>query len=971
MSFPKILANGFIESSLGVYKSGSEFKAVSQFKMYVRETKWSTFLERVTDGSSLKTQGSGFAKYESLEKLRVNLKSCITIGYKVQCEQLVTGGQKVLSWQFTVVHNDVLYEFIVMNIGKELNLYDAIGHILDHIGIKSVDERSTQSYEVCTGWNNGRPKKKKYYLLKDAIENSKYAYCDGEFRESMLISELPDRNLSSSDRGWKMFRICQDFSKVKVHDVTLVCYDGSCDLAMLKFRTQEPNPFKHCMNAQGGISTKGSISCYARSYKQFTNKHVYPINISIRDVICHTTDDKKNLKDLAQVVGLESRVTGEEHYLLADNLLQKNFVGYAEMVSEECLIILMYFSSLYGINVSAPVTITSGATKVMHAGLMEYFGCNNVAEFDRVYRGIHKVRKNMANEKSSTGWLGVDSLVPISDKAKQVQDLAASSFHGGYNGCSEVGYFPWETYDYDLKNAYPTAMCLVPDIDWENPIYQHIYNKELTLEMWEECPVRHFVGYIRFKFPDSVKFPCIPVVCDGVPVYPLNSEGMDGVYTAGPYIYLALKLGAKVYCERGFFLNTRFTSLSEESHSLSHMVKQLVSDRAEAKAEFGKGSAEELILKMMVCSGYGKVAQNVMPKSSWDAHRETMQELGCSAITNPVSATMITAVVQAVLLAVQNQVSELGYMTCSVTTDGFITDCPYDVLNSLDLFGFKEYMEKGRLYLTDEKDSSIWELKHTQDDCLNFTTRGNISLYFKMENGGWMYEVGGKEYPGVCAHNGVKSGYEPDSYLDRMWLMEQVLGRTGKVKYLVERWTSFRDLVHGKPPQMHESTVNARMDFDMKRKPDRSSFKTDRVELDGIEYEIAHFDTVPFETVEEFRLYRAKKELTTVLRTEEEWKLFWLKIDVGESGCHAKIHNPKWSKLMSCIMGYRAGLWEIPGLDRCTTLKEKLEWINQHNDSGKKFTESNWKDCRKPNRWSSMLPRELIQDKLKELVDAN
>ena len=32
---------------------------------------------------------------------------------------------------------------------------------------------------------------------------------------------------------------------------------------------------------------------------------------------------------------------------------------------------------------------------------------------------------------------------------------------------------------------------------------------------------------------------------------------MDGVYVAGP-LWFALKLGAHVYCDRGYFLNIRY-----------------------------------------------------------------------------------------------------------------------------------------------------------------------------------------------------------------------------------------------------------------------------------------------------------------------------------------------------------------------------------------------------------------------------
>ena len=342
-----------------------------------------------------------------------------------------------------------------------------------------------------------------------------------------------------------------------------------------------------------------------------------------------------------------------------------------------------------------------------------------------------------------------------------------------------------------------------------------------------------------------------------------------------------------------------------------------------------------------------------------------MEDLGCSAITNPVSAMMITSIVQVELIAAQNQIQELGYMSCSVTTDGFISNCPEDILKSLDLYGLRRFMEASRLFLTDGADSELWEIKHVQDDLLNFTTRGNVSLHDKAKNPMLWKD---KEYPGVCAHNSTKSGFESDSYEDRHWLMTQVLSRTSTVNYTEQQWTSFKEYVQGKEYGIKPVTRHIRMDFDLKRKPIRMSFKTDRVVIDGVAYEIVHFDTEPYEDIKEFRLYRKKKELTVCLRTESDWDIFWQKLSLQNS--KAQIHvDMEWSILNSCIMGYRAGRWDIPALNG-KDVDEKCEWINAHNTSKKKFKPSNWKNARRPERQANMLPIELIQDKLNELINA-
>ncbi len=197
--------------------------------------------------------------------------------------------------------------------------------------------------------------------------------------------------------------------------------------------------------------------------------------------------------------------------------------------------------------------------------------------------------------------------------------------------------------------------------------------------------------------------------------------------------------------------------------------------------------------------------------------------------------------------------------------------------------------------------------------------------------------------------------------------MTQVLNRTGAIDYTDDEWTTFKELVQGKPFVVKPVTRHIRMDFDMKRKPIRQSFFTDKVVVEGVDYEIAHFDTEPFKTIEEFRLYRNKKKLTDVLRTESDWDIFWMKLDLNTTG--AQPRDLDWAIFNSCIMGYRAGRWDIPGLMN-KTIEMKCEWINAHNSSSKRFKPSDWKNARRPERQANMLPYEMIRNKLQELQNS-
>ena len=94
----------------------------------------------------------------------------------------------------------------------------------------------------------------------------------------------------------------------------------------------------------------------------------------------------------------------------------------------------------------------------MKDSMMSYLGCANTDEFDRKYRGLEKIGHGLVKRPNKPGYVESSSLEPISDKANTIQYYASQAYHGGYNGSSDIGYFFQTTFDYDLKNAYPTWM---------------------------------------------------------------------------------------------------------------------------------------------------------------------------------------------------------------------------------------------------------------------------------------------------------------------------------------------------------------------------------------------------------------------------------------------------------------------------------------------------------------------------------
>ena len=393
--------------------------------------------------------------------------------------------------------------------------------------------------------------------------------------------------------------------------------------------------------------------------------------------------------------------------------------------------------------------------------------------FRRKFQGLKTRNVELDVDDGSLEYYARRGLEPVDGDARVSHALWADSFAGGYNTCPSPGVHAYSTYDWDLQSAYPTAMGCIFDPDYSDGgvIDKHIDKRELSLDDFPLGPLTPFVGHISWVFSSDVVAPCLPVRRGNSLIFPTTSfgcgfdesEGMslrldedglapdgddlggrdytrerlhdiaahvsgevDGVFhgatCAGPEVWLALKLGARVFCQTGITLKLLAREVDGEvvySRSLRPALRQMVVDRAAAKKIYGKRSLQELTLKVATNSCYGKLAQDVVDQAGWNAYREEMENIGGSAVTSPYHASMVTSLVRASLLAVSNQTEIL-----SATTDGVIT--ADDDLERYDLFGLADILRESRHALAD--DDAIWEIKHRQSDLVNLSTRANVSL---------------------------------------------------------------------------------------------------------------------------------------------------------------------------------------------------------------------------------------------------
>lgn len=907
---------------------------------------------------------SQIGEFKTVQNLRSENDSLL-IGFDAEW---VGEPRRIISWQFSLVFKSELREYIFLRLDDGLTLDFALGCIFDDFGLTAFDVAKYTRWMACIGFNSaGKSLWQAFDERSELFENYERIYPlvpnDAGLLEpaSFTLDVARDEHgydlyAKRGDREWRWGKPYTEFPRT--FDVTLVCHAGKVDLSTLSYKNEYDNVMKRVSEIQGGAISMRSMKREIRSLKQahVSNPAVYPIYLNFRDTMGQAPSGGKSLEVLGKTLGIpkiSSDLIDKSDML---SVLLKYPDLFFEYASRDATVTVLYASSIYGYNKEMAVTLTSASSKVAKMKMMEYLGCKNNKEFNAKYRGLEPVSHGLEKNVNDPGFIEDKNLEPMTEEIRDILNYASFAYHGGLNQSIEIGWYKGLTNDFDLQNAYPTAMTLVPDIDWNDPCVHPVEREEMGLKHFKTGvggynPMTPFFGRITFRFPDNVKYPCIPVNVGGRLICPRSSDGYDVVYAAGPEVYLALKLGAYVKCERGFLLNPLLRTDGTPSYSLSVVLQGLVSDRKTAKELFGNKSLEQEILKILVNSIYGKNAQNVVNKTRWNSYKQMMEAMGDSAITNPVSASLTTSYVRALLFATMNEAHEKGYKVYSVTTDGFIADIPnVDTLENFDLYGFVPLTRNARLFLTSGDSDRIWEIKHSQEELLNLTTRGNMA----------------PTLGGVCAHNSTKSGYPSGSLEDRAWFIRSCLGRVAGVVYEDKVWTTFKDLSKGANFSVKDVERCVTMDFDMKRKPIRDSFRTVMVEFEGVSYEIANFDTEPFESVAEAKLYHSKRKLCAVLRTMDDWKIFWDKLECNANGKHIlKNGGIEWAKLVSCVMGYRMGVYDIPEMDKRKSVQDKCDWLNSLKLSDREFKKDDWKNARKPERQANMLSRAEIDGFLK------
>lgn len=737
--------------------------------------------------------------------------------------------------------------------------------------------------------------------------------------------------------------------------LVLACHYGSADLTAFRCDGRVPDHLTRLTSAAGGLVTLLPF----RSQRQGDGhgKYWQPLSVSVRDTMAHAPAGQKSLAGLGRACGVPKLEVPDGWISDMTGYRAKHLEDFLEYGINDSVIVVEYLARLWGDGTVPPITLSGGAASAMVDAGSEYLEVTSSKDFRRKFAGLVVEDDGLeaVEEEDRLSYYAKRSRNPIDGAAAQLSAAFAHAYHGGLNSCPMPGYYPIPTVDIDAQNAYPTAMACVRDVDWEAGVIQEVIHERWLTVDDVPGPTTPLVAFVSFAFPIGTVHPCLPVVADKTLVYPRTSEGSAGTWVCGPELWLALQLGAEVFCQIGYRARELEGPDDGRSLVLRHSVKSLIDDRNAAKLLFGKGSIEEQTLKTAVNSVYGKTAQDVAEQRAWNAHQQEMDAVGGSSITSPYHAAMTTSLVRAQLLATMNQIHAGGRRVFSVTTDGFITDASCAEVNDFDLYGLADVLREARVALTG--DPVIWEAKHAQGDLVNFTTRGNVSM----------------SLDGVCAHNGLKApkGIEADSAEDREFLLRAVVTRDGKVPNPYTRFPSFQELSRKEDrkdflPSVINRSVS--MDYDLKRRPVLSSMQSEWVPLpDGSAHELATFTTEPWETVEDcLRAREIAREMarTGCLRTVADWRDWDVKFTHGKG---RRIVTPKRAVLMSLVMAHRQGVVSIPTLaDRSLTLAERLDWLAEWGLGT--VSRGDWDNARRPERASQMLPLDALDPYLERMV---
>lgn len=627
------------------------------------------------------------------------------------------------------------------------------------------------------------------------------------------------------------------FSYSESNDIWLVCHFGSVDYTTL-------DNFEYVMESSDSLR-KTIVSIEKPVFLKIWDKtgHSAVNKIFLRDTTL-LAPAGSSLEALGKVLGITKVDIPQEYsksrmdeFLVSD---PKEFLLYACIDPVVTLYWFMSVKSFLNIN-KVPVTIASHGANYVKKKVIKIKGWKS-RDFESRFLGRTKTVEEKGNGRAKSTQEWKNTLSPA-------MDAAAQSYYGGRNECFMYGIHKGPWYDYDLSGAYSIAMEMLKTPDYENLTIKTDLN-EIDLNCYVAVD-------IEFEFPSNTAFPCLPVRDPegrGL-VFPLTGR----TWASAPEIVLARKMGAKLKLATGGYYHVPML----EECPFGEAVKDMIENRERAKAEYGSKSVPDLLWKEMINSTYGKLGQGLRDKRAFSTRKKATQPTPFSPITQPFLASYITSFIRATATGSMEELRMAGYRIASVTTDGFLSDAPPEVVFNLSAYGFGDIYREKRLYVAGKDD--MFEIKHRAEHVVIFTTRGCFGV-----GEIWDKDKDGKdklwELPQAKAgyyFKGLEGDFkskEDKHNRETEYLAALFLSRDGKVSYTKTILPSLRDYLLNKKELAHDETKEIKWEFDFKRKPDVNSAHEEALLLSGKYYTHLSFETIPWESHEEFNEVRSYRD---------------------------------------------------------------------------------------------------------------
>jgi DNA polymerase type B, organellar and viral len=398
-------------------------------------------------------------------------------------------------------------------------------------------------------------------------------------------------------------------------------------------------------------------------------------------------------------------------------------------------------------------------------------------------------------------------------------DFVTSCFHGGraeqmWFGPSDADEFA----DYDLAAAYPTAMAMLAEPMWDSI--------RPTTDLADLRLGKFSFACVDFEFPDDVRYPVLPVRTENGLIHPLKGRS----YCCSPEIEVALELGASIKICHAVTIDTT------DELPFFHFIKRTIRLRHDATEPI-----EQALWKEVTNSCYGKTAQGLRRKRTFNLKTLSNKPVPESSITNPFFAAYITSLVRAVIGELINAIPR-DKSVFSVTTDGFLTNASSEEIRWAATGDVARIFSQTRQRLAGNPE--ILTEKHAVKRLLGMRTRGQATL----EEGSGAHSKGI-----VLAKAGIKTPSHTTTVAEQNdYIVESFINRLPGRRFLIDTQTTLREIMLFNADLVMKRTERSiSMEYDFKRCPERAW--DSELAFKGKNYQHLAFTTKPWTTVEEFK----------------------------------------------------------------------------------------------------------------------